>query len=671
MKKTIHIEDEELYLSKQYLKSFVTVKAIEAWNRIVDVVIIKVDSEIFFLYKSIPLRTRKKLPTSDKIISQETKRSVRQRLTELLHDAYYFKHTKYSSIYSTDSILTVAQVTKFSRLHSAFQTIIDLKNNEGFRDLQILFNVFNDLFPNKYKSKNALSNALRQAAADGIMSVAMDKRVFGNNNEQSNTKLNPVTQYWMANLSAHPRKFSNPKILEFITIACKEKSYPHPSLSWVKKSRKKLLKNVDVYGSRYGKSLLNKKMPFATLEHATYSNDQWQMDGWTLPFWSKGEKFFHRYTLVRLIDNNSKKVVGYSVGKSENTPLIIEAIRDAVNKTGILPFEILTDNHAFNKTNEAKNLIAFLTKKGVIWTVTENAQHKAIVERYNQALDVLCKDYYGYIGQGVRSKSDEALAKPEMIDQYIKNLIPENEIYARSIAIVESYNKQIKSKGKSPNDLFTENANPHPITVSLFERAELCTMQTEKLIRRGQITFKIGVIKYEFQLPAALFEIHNDTTVKVHYEDLREGVYLFDKKTGESIAYLEPKAKINGAKINQTDSDIHLLNKHTGRIKGIKSQHTKQMEILTERALEMDPDAFERVNALTTPKNVKQEMEENSSLRRIAEAKGLNMQTLHVPERFNPGVTTSLQPKRKERSPFTAKGNKIEIVDLKDAQDED
>jgi transposase InsO family protein len=670
MIKTIHIEDGGLYLSKRYLKDFTSVKTIEYWNGIKDISKINIDSEIFFLYKSIPFRTRKKLPSPDKIISQETKTGVRYRLAESLHDAYYFKHTKYKSFYE-NSTLTRAQITKFCQLHSTFQTIIDLKKNEGFKDLQILFNVFNNLFPGKYKSKNALSNAIRQAACNGIMSVAMDKRVFGNNNEQSNNKISPVTKYWLACLAAHSRKFSNPKILELITKACEEKSYTPPSLSWVKQNRKKILRNVIAYDSRYGQSELNKKMPFASLNHATYSNDQWQMDGWKLPFWSKGEKYLQRYIVVRLIDSKSKKIVGFSVGKSENSSLIMEAIIDAIRQTGVLPFEILTDNHAFNQTQEAKHLQALLMKKGTQWTVTQNPQHKAIVERYNNHLDTLCKDYYGYLGQGIRSKSIEALAKPEMIDQYIKNLVPENEINARVISIVESYNKSVRSNGKSFNDLFVENANPNPIIVSLFDRAELCTKQTVKLIRRGQITFKTGVTKYEFQLPAALFQIHNDTTVKVHYEDLREGIYLFHKETGEPIDYIEPKDKINGAKVNQTDSDIHLLNKHKGRIVGIKTKASKQLETLTERALEIDPDAYERMNALTTPKNVKQEMEENSSLRRIAEAKGLNMETLHVPERFNPGVATALQPKRKEQNPFSAKGNKIEIIDIKKILNDD
>lgn len=663
MNKTIHVEGNQLYLSKGYLKKYATLKTMEFWNEEMGVIKMTIDKELFFLYNSIPHRTRKKLPNSETIIHKENKQCQFENISEAIKTAYYFDHAKFKVHYETDSKIKPEKITEFAKLHAVFQCIIDLKDNEGVRALTSIYECFNNLFPNKYKSKNALSNAIRKAKADGIMNVAMDKRVFGNNNDQTNKVLSPVTKYWMACLASHPKKFSNPKILELIKEACGEKQYKVPSLSWVKQNRRTHLRNIDTFNSRYGQSEANKKMPHASLHHPKFSNDQWQMDGWNLPFWGKGEKYTQRYTLVRLIDSSSKKVVGYSIGKSENTELIMEGIRDAVNKTGILPFEILTDNHAFNQTKEAKNLQSLLAKKGTNWIVTQNPQYKSIVERYNKHLDNLCKDYYGYLGEGVRAKSIDALAKPEMIDQYIKNLLSEQEIIGIAIEIVERYNKTIQSSGKSSNELYVQNANPNPIVASMFDRAELLTLQTEMTIRRGQITFFKKLVKHEFQLPASLYQQYNDTTVKVCYEDLREGVYLFNIKTGEAITYLAPKAKINGAKINQTQADIEALNKHAGRTKGIKSQASKELQAIAQKALEIDPDAYLRLNAVTTPKNIVQEMQQDSSLRRIAEAKGLNLRELHVPERHNPGITSSLMPKKKEVSPFKATNNIIKIAD--------
>jgi hypothetical protein len=666
MKNNIYLDGKDLYLSYHYLrKNNISSKTIQDWKQDNRGIRITIENEVYVLYKSIPNRTRKKLLPADKIISQESNRNSYTRITEVLKEAKYFQHSKYKCFYENDSALTTEQVTRFCQLHSVFQRIIDLKEAEGSRDLKNLYEVFNDLFPNKYSSKHALSNSIRKAMANGIIYVAMDKRVFGNNNEQTSQKISPVTQYWMANLIAHPRKFSSPKILELISIACDEKGYSKPSLSWIKKHRLRLLKNVDIYQSRYGQQEVNKKMPYVTLKSASFANDQWQMDGWTLPFWVDNEKKFQRYVLVRLIDNNSKKIVGYSVGKSENGSLIMEAIRDAVNNTGVLPYEILTDNHSFNQTKEALNLQSLLSKKGTRWIVTQNPQYKSIVERYNRHLDNLCKDHYGYLGEGIRSKSIDAIAKPEMVDQYLKNHLSEEENKAIAIEVVERYNKKTAINGKSPNDLYNENANPYPIQANIFDRAELLTTQTESKINRRQITIKKGIEKYEFQLPSHLYMQYNDTVVIIRYEDLRDGIYLFDKKTGEAIIELHLKNKINGAKINQSDTDIMALNKHAGRIKSIKTKAAKQLKDITERALSIDPDAYSILNPLTTPKNVLQELQQDADFKRTAEAKGLVFSTLQVPDRYNPGVTTSLQPKKRETNPFRIDNNKIEIIDPK------
>lgn len=662
LSKNIYIEGSDLYISKKFLTEFISIKAVEKWNNNQDIIKEKFNDAIYYLHSSIPQRTKNKLPGVKKLKAlehKEDKANDIRELSELIKHAFYYGYTKNQHIYQSQNIQS-NQVVKFSRLHSVIDCILTHKNNCNIRDLKTIHSLFNNFFPGKFNSKHSFCNALRKAKADGIISVALDKRVFGNNNEQTNKKLNEVTQYWTACLISHPRKLSNPQVHQRIKISCDTKGYPCPSLSWVKKYRQKLLANVVAFQSRYGHSETNKKLPFASLNHAKHANDQWQMDGWTLPFWYKGEKNFQRPVLVRLIDSNSKKIVGYSVGKTENTAVIMDAIRSAVNNTGCLPFEILTDNHAFNQTHEAKNLQSLLAKKGTRWEVTENPQHKSIVERYNQHLDALCKDhYYGYLGQGVRAKSIDALAKPEMIDQYLKNQLSFEEIHGYAVEIVESYNKKAFKNGLIPNEQYEQNRNPHPITVSIFDRAELMTMQTEKQIRRGQITFNKGVSKYEFQLPASLYADYNDKIVIVRYEDLREGIYLFDKKTGEPIDHLQLKDKINGAKVNQTVSDIELLNKHTGRLHGIKAKARKQLEDIRDKALQIDPDAHLIVNALTTPKNIMQELQEDSALRQAAQADGLELHKLHVPARENGNLPGALQPVKKQRDPFSANGHVI------------
>ena len=677
MNKTgILLQGNDLFLSYKFLRSHgISTKTIDSWKQRGLGITERVDIESYILYKTIPLRSRKKLPSEQSIRSTQKEDARSQTFNtvfKILERAFYLDHSKYQSLYETDSPLASEKVIEFAQLHAVLQSIIDLKQRENLKDLRILHEAFNNLFPGKYSCKNALSNAIRKAMCDGIMSVALDKRAFGNNQEQNSKKFTSLQKFWMSSLAGSPAKYSNSKIHEKICHACEETGQHKPSLSWVKKWRAQLLRNPELFNSRYGQQETNKVMPFASLNHASRPNDQWQMDGWTLPFWGRGEKGFKRYVLVRLIDNNSKKVVGYSFGESEDSALIMEAIRDAINNAGVLPFEVLTDNHSFNQTQEAKNLIELFRKKGARWTVSQNPQHKAIIERYNQHLDNFCREHYGYLGQGIRSKSIEALAKPELIDQYTKNFLSTEEIRGIAISVVERYNNTPLKCGKTPNELHNENVNPYPIEVNVFDRAELLSMQAEKKVSRGQITIMRGAVKHEFQFPAEYFQDVNNKTVVIRYESLADGIYVFDKKTTEPIAFLPPKEKINGAIINQTDKDIDALNRHKGRITGIRTQARKQLENLSKAAHEIDPEAYARINKLTTPKNVLTELEQDSHLRQIAIDKGLKMDLLHVPEREFTTGTTALQPKSKVNDkPLKAKNNSIGMVNLNEDFDND
>lgn len=658
----IIFKKEALYLSTLYLKSLkINENTVAQWRKRRVGKWIKPGNLLYICLDTIPVNTRKKLPSEDAIFKEYQAQQDQQDLYEHLNAAKLLHWHKYKSIYQKDPSLSSEQVTRFAQLHSVLQAIIDLKEN-GFRDLLNLHAVFDKLYPGKYSTKHALANAIRKALCDGVVSIALDKRTYGNNREANrNKEISLLTRFWLTVLTAHSSKLSCSQIREKIELACNEKKFKVPSLSWVKLHRKESLKNVEVYKSRYGTIEAKNKMPYASLINAEKIHEQWQMDGWTLPFWSKG---FKRFVLVRLVDAKSKMIVGFAVGASEDSALIMEAIRDAVNNTGVLPYEILTDNHVFNQTNEAQNLQRLFAQEGARWTITENPQYKAIIERYNQYLDAECKSYYGYLGQGIRSKSIEALANSDLITEYAKNFLSEEEIKGISIAIIESYNNKPLVDGKSPVQLYKESYNEHAIEVDVFKRAKLLVNTTEKKIIRGQITIKRGITKHEFQLPGALFKDYNDAIVNVRYDDLRDGVYLYHRATDEGIVFLPPKSKIHLAKINQTDEDIEALNKNAGRIKGIKHRAIKELEELTEKAHEHDPEAYAIINRVTAPKNLISELAQNAHLQQQAEDKGLRVKSIYVPERKTQYMTSALKPKEKERqSPFIVKNNQIKIID--------
>src|SRR5690606_9796957 len=123
---------------------------------------------------------------------------------------------------------------------------------------------------------------------------------------------------------------------------------------------------------------------------------------------------------------------------------LFDALQDAISNTGAMPFELVTDNHSYNETKEVDFFVKEAEKIGMTWTIDSNPQRKAIAERgFKDLGERFCKEYYGYIGQGIRTRDKDGRSKQELIDQYQKSgkILSEEEIRAIGVAVVMEYNK--------------------------------------------------------------------------------------------------------------------------------------------------------------------------------------------------------------------------------------
>jgi Cft2 family RNA processing exonuclease len=134
---------------------------------------------------------------------------------------------------------------------------------------------------------------------------------------------------------------------------------------------------------------------------------------------------------------------------------------------------------------------------------------------------------------------------------------------------------------------------------------------------------------------------------------------------------LKPKLLIHGAKADQTQTDIDLLNKNKGRISGIKSKSKKENEALTAAALKANPEAYELLNKITTPKNILKELEENANLKRVVIDEGINIKTIHIPNRESEMDNVSFMPANKKNdTPFAPNNHSIRKISANDFNEE-
>jgi transposase InsO family protein len=471
-----------------------------------------------------------------------------------------------------------------------------------------------------------------------------------------------------------PQKLGAKPIHSNLIAACRSMQERPYSLGSVKLYMREMERNIELYAMRYGSGQAQKKMPFATLIPAIHRNTQWQMDGWTMPFWGAD---FQRYTLYCIWDNHSRKVVGISIGERENTTMILAALEDAIRNTGVLPAELVSDKHSFTKTKVAKRFAAETEKMGMVWTVTTNAQRNQIAERYNRYFDPLSRELHGYTGQNVTAKGKDARPSDEHMQELRKtrHLLTKDEIIAIAAHLEVTYNKTPLEPlgGMTPNEKYDASTSVKAFAITEMLRNQLLKLNEAYKVSRGQITIKIGIIKHEFQLSSALASKYNGKEVDVTYEDLEQGIYLFDVKTGGFIADVAPKPKIHGAIPDQTEADIRLLNQQAGRTNGTVTKARKREITDLSKAFAANPEAIALINHYSIPKDIRAQAMQDNEIRNRMRDLGGNESMLLARNLAQLANTTQAAPKKTKESPFTPVNNvmkKISGVNIRAEQPE-
>ena len=566
----------------------------------------KLPSGRLFCYDTLPNQTKTKLPSYE-ALKQLSTSPEQANLYRTFRCSINQGFPRYLQIIEDSYCLANMQNIEFARKAAAIETALDCIAKRKAK-LQELFAIVQLVFPGWVSCKFSFANLLTRAKQKGIISVAIDRRKGANGNAK---KFGDDVKHKAATYYSSGKAYAATQIMKMLHIDCQVNGWKLPSVRTVRNWCMEFARNTELYAQRYGQEKAKKRLPYVSTIQALNPNDQWQADGMDLPFYTKGEKNFEKLTLFFVVDACSKKIVGYSIDKSENTIMILKAYNDAVSSTNALPYEMVTDNHSYNRTQEGQNFKAETEKLGVHWTVTHNPQHKSIIERLVKKLnDQYFKLHKGYIGQGIKSRERDAHTSPELKDKYQKSCywLTDDEIRAIAVMVIDDYNRKADKESVSPAQAYQAKEKPHQVNVNLLSRIGLFTKRNDLKVSRGQITIQRAGNKYEYQLPAEFYEQYNTKTVAVHYEDL-DSVYLFDIETGQHITTLTQKPKIHGALANQTEADTQLYYKHTGKLKGVKSKAQKTNINRTTNAAATSPTAFEMMNPLTTPKDVLKEAE--------------------------------------------------------------
>ena len=543
------------------------------------------------------------------------------------------------------------RVVEYSKKHAVIEEILTIRyeyKEEGTRcPSRDIWKAYCRIYPEDYVYEYFL-NIMKKAENEGIERILIKQSV------PVKRKFDVRYTKMIIDCLSSKKKYNQPQIFDKICKACEKKGWEKPSLSWVK------LKIRDYYlfgGARDGVNYeFYNRRPYLGVLNAQNANSQWQIDGWRLPFYMKG---FETLTLFWVIDSYSKKVLGSFIDSSENTETILKGLASAVKETGVLPFEIVSDNHSFNQTKEAQDFKERLSKIGVTWTVSMNPRRKSNVERSFRTFgDDFCKNEYGYIGQGIKTRMKNGKPSQEYIDKAVKNPLTREQIVLIAGRCIEEYNNKIGSDGKSPNMRYEEAVNDESrkkksFAVSDLDVLSLFIRRSEAIARRGQITIERGGVKYEYVMNAKQYVKYNNKRFGIRYASFDQ-IYIYDIDTDKCLDCLQRKKYAHGALADQTEDDIKLINKHSGRLRGIENAIKKEQEKIYKEAVSIDPDAAYIMNPLLTPKADFEEYKRNGNLMRFADRHGIRPED--VPEINVECEKETKEPeyrkRRKAESPF-------------------
>lgn len=184
---------------------------------------------------------------------------------------------------------------------------------------------------------------------------------------------------------------------------------------------------------------------------------------------------------IYVMDAFSEVFVGHHVCAQETFVTTYEALRDAFEKTGFLPYELVSDNQA-----------GFTSKAALRWrskldtishtTTPENGKSKTIESAFGRFQAEVMRQYINYTGGNITAKSSKTKIDTSLIVQNVDALPTYDEVVAANEECIRKWNSlpHPKFAGKSRTEVYMESVNPQAIELSDIIREKVFYIATDR-----------------------------------------------------------------------------------------------------------------------------------------------------------------------------------------------
>lgn len=184
---------------------------------------------------------------------------------------------------------------------------------------------------------------------------------------------------------------------------------------------------------------------------------------------------------IYVMDAHSEVFVGWYMCENETFQTTYEALRNAFERTGFMPYELVSDNQA-----------GFTSKAALRWrakletishtTTPENGKSKTIESAFGRFQAEVLHRHINYTGGNITAKSAKTKVDVAKIIQNVEALPTYEEVRAQNEADINIWNSlpHPKFAGKSRMDVYRASVNPQAIALTDIIREKVFYIATEK-----------------------------------------------------------------------------------------------------------------------------------------------------------------------------------------------
>lgn len=430
---------------------------------------------------------------------------------------------------------------------------------------------------------------------------------------------------------------------------CKEKGLEPVSYSSVKKLCKSNEVQMIVANARHGRHHYETSVrPFVQRKEPEYSFSLVAGDGWmpgrTVVHEHKGKKRVSAMTVWFWYDWKTKAILSYRIAATEDSRIIRQSFRDIVSIHGKVPLSVMVD-----KKWESQPDTGGMFEKLDVFVQQKRAYNPKsnIAERSMKEINKLHRIFDEYWAD-MTNNTVNFKHNPE----HLRDGKPLEESDFRQMIhkIVAVYNNEInKNTGKRRVERALEHINPSCKAIDPLQQLWVFGEKTIVTIKNGWFKIQIAGKKYEYQLenwPQFLRRNIKNNRVKVYYDEAHMetvDIYEFESESSDTndryITTCDTLERMNAAQVEQKDSDLKILGKHTKRGVAMDEYIEEQLKEVKEELTSLDLDTAS-VHAITQQKYKEAQSQAIAKMytryyEEIDREEGVKVPVEHTPEQMD------------------------------------